>query len=92
MLMKILGSIDILGGAVLLLSAILDFSSGIYIFFGIILLAKSSLGMLKDFASWVDFLSGIAFLFLMATEIPKYILVAMAVLLLQKGFFSFLGE
>jgi len=57
---------------------------------GIILLIKSSIGFLKDFASWVDFLAGIVFLMSIIINIPIFIGIILGILLIQKGVFSFL--
>ncbi|MAG10942.1 hypothetical protein CMI44_01365 [Candidatus Pacearchaeota archaeon] len=93
MLVKILGVIDAIVSIIFLL-AILGFSlsPSIYIIFGVILLAKSSLGMLKDFASWIDFLGGIFLLLLITINIPKFMLIAMGIMIIQKAFFSFISE
>ena len=59
------------------------------LFAGFILLAKSSLGMLKDFASWVDFLAGIILLSSIIFQPPLFILIIIGILIIQKGAFSF---
>jgi len=93
MLVKILGAVDVIA-SVIFLSVILSFSfpTSILLIFGIALIAKASLGMLMDFASWIDFLGGIFLLLLIVINIPTFILIAMGILIVQKAFFSFMGE
>jgi hypothetical protein len=91
MLIKILGAIDFIGGLFLLFISGFTLPSQFLIFFGIIFLIKSSLGLLKDFASWIDFVSGIVFILLIFFPIPWFVCVIPAVLLIQKGIFSYLG-
>ena len=88
MLVKILGGIDLIAGIMLLFSG-LGFPTQVLLFFGIVLIIKSSFGMLKDFASWVDFLGGVTFLLLMIINIPFFIGLIVGILLIQKGGFSF---
>jgi len=93
MLVKILGVVDALSGLVFLIMALgVSFSSTLYVILGIILLAKSALGMLKDFASWIDFLGGLILLLSITITLPKFIIIVMGVLVCQKAFFSFMGE
>jgi hypothetical protein len=90
MLIKILGTIDFFASMIFLFTIInISFPNSIYILFGIILLVKSSLGMLQDFASWIDFLGGLFFLFSLIINIPKFMFLAMGILIIQKAFFSF---
>ena len=49
------------------------------------LLTKSSLGFLKDFASWVDFLAGAVFLLSIIVSIPSFISIIFGLLLLQSS-------
>ena len=85
MLMDFASWIDFLGGIFLLLLIVINIPT-------FILIAKSSLGMLMDFASWIDFLGGVFLLLLILFNIPTFMLVAMGILIIQKAFFSFLGE
>ena len=55
MLVKILGGIDIAGGAILGLSVLTEIPSQILIVLGLVLLIKSFMGFPKDFAGWIDF-------------------------------------
>ena len=89
MLVKILGGIDVLLGIFLVFLNNFNFSKTALIIFGIVLLLKSSLGLLKNFASWIDFLAGIVFLLSILVSIPGFICVILGLLLLQKGGFSF---
>ncbi|HDZ60654.1 MAG TPA: hypothetical protein ENH46_03020 [Candidatus Pacearchaeota archaeon] len=88
MLLKAFGIIDIIAGLILILRASL--SSKVFLILGIILLAKASLGLLKDFASWVDFISGGIFILLTVVSIPSIIGIIVGILIIQKGLFSFL--
>ena len=90
MLVKALGVIDLIAGLILTFVTSINFPSHFLIVFGIILLVKSSLGFLKDFASWVDFLAGIIFLASIIISVPIVISLIFGLLLLQKGIFSFL--
>tara|TARA_Y100000034_G_C6793769_1_gene355586 strand:- start:396 stop:668 length:273 start_codon:yes stop_codon:yes gene_type:complete len=88
MLIKALGVIDIVIGIIFVFASNIEISYPVLIILGMILLAKSSLGMLKDFASWIDFLGGISLLLMAVISVPAFILFILGLLLLQKGFFS----
>ena len=90
MLVKILGAMDVLIGLILIFNSQLNLPVNILIICGFILIAKSFLGMLKDFASWIDLISGAIFLILAIFSVPTIITLIMGVLILQKGIFSFL--
>lgn len=90
MLVKILGTIDVISGLILIFSIMTYIPDKIFLILGLILIVKSSLGMLKDFASWVDLLTGIIFLLLMIVSIPQFVIFIFAFLIVQKGIFSFL--
>tara|TARA_B100001964_G_C14237342_1_gene603137 strand:- start:1951 stop:2325 length:375 start_codon:yes stop_codon:yes gene_type:complete len=90
MLLKVLGIFDIVAGLILILDKSLVFSDQILITFGIILLAKSSLGLLKNLASWIDFLAGVILLLSIIINIPIAINFILGVLIIQKGIFSLL--
>jgi len=89
MLVKIFGIIDILAGIVLFFNSSIGFKT-VFLVFGMILLSKSILGMLQDFASWIDLLSGIVFLLMIIFSVPVFIAVICGILLIQKGILSFL--
>ncbi len=90
MLVKILGAIDFIGGLILVFLSGFSLPSQLLICFGIIFFIKSGIGMLKDFASWVDFSSGILFILLIFFPIHWVICVIVGILVIQKGIFSFL--
>ena len=88
MLVAILGIIDIISGLILLFGAGISFPSSFLAVLGLILLAKSSLGMFKDFGSWIDFLAGLILLLSIIVNMPTLISVIIGLLILQKGAFS----
>ncbi len=90
MLVKVFGGFDIVAGLILIFLNTLNPTRTILLVLGIILLIKSSIGFLKDFASWVDFLAGIVFLMSIIINIPIFIGIILGILLIQKGVFSFL--
>ena len=89
MLVKILGAIDIIAGTLLIIDISSPLPFQIMLLAGIVLLAKSSLGLLKDFASWVDLITGIIFLILAIISLPIFIVAIIIILIIQKGAFSF---
>ena len=90
MLVKALGIIDVFAGLILIFGMGINFSSQMLIIFGIVLLAKSSLGLFKDFASWVDSLAGLTFILSAMISVPVIVSIIIGLLILQKGVFSFL--
>jgi len=91
MLLKILGSIDLISGLILiLLGTGTVFPKTVLIFFGMLLLLKSSFGLLKDFASWIDFIGGWVFLLSILINLPIIIIIIVGLFVAQKGIFSFL--
>ena len=91
MLVKILGTIDIISGLVLIPYGIgFEIQNPVLIFFSIILILKSMIGFLKDFASWVDFLAGIFIIITIFFPALIIIEILLGILVLQKGIFSFL--
>ena len=92
MLVKILGAIDFLAGLILLFGTGLlglKLPFAILLIFGVILLVKSLFGLLKDFASWIDFSSGLVLILSALFTMPFFISVIFAVLIIQKAIFSF---
>jgi hypothetical protein len=89
MLIKILGSIDILMGLLLIFNSQLNPSKDILVICGIFLIAKSLLGFLRDFASWMDLISGATFFILIISSVPGVITLIGGILIIQKGIFSF---
>ncbi len=90
MMIKILGGIDVIAALILFFGIGTDLSTKILLIFAVLLISKSFLGFLKDFASWIDFLSGILFFSLIFISLPSWISIILGLLLLQKGFFSLL--
>ena len=91
MLLKILGTIDVVVGVILIIFGLgFDMYNNILIFSGIVLMSKSLLGFVKDFASWIDFLAGLMIILCIWIAIPKIIIIILGVLILQKGLFSFI--
>ena len=90
MLVKILGTIDIISGLIfILLSFWLNIPKLILIIFGVLLLIKSSFGFFKDIGSWIDILSGIALIISIFFSLG-WINFIFAILMFQKGIFSLL--
>ena len=90
MLVKILGLIDLIIGIILVFGIIEYLQNAFLMILGLILLAKSSLGMLKDFASWVDFIGGLVFFISVIISVPPIVSLIIGLFILQKGLFSFL--
>ena len=90
MLVKILGAIDVAAGSALALSILTEIPSQIFIILGLIVLIKSFLGFPKDFAGWIDFLTGIILILMAFVSIPLFVKVIFMVLIIQKGISSFL--
>ena len=90
MLVKILGAIDVVAGAVLGLSILTKIPFQIFIFLGLVLLIKSFLGFPKDFAGWIDFLTAVVLILCAFVQIPLFIKIIFMVLIVQKGVSSFL--
>jgi len=89
MLVKILGAVDLILGGILILKSLLNLSNYILLFCAIALLIKSFLGMLKNFASWIDFIGGVVFLLSIFLNLPTMICFIIGILIIQKGIFSF---
>ena len=85
MLVKILGIIDLIAGAILIFGVGANLPIQILVGFGMILLTKSCLGFLKDFASWIDLSAGIIFLLSIIILIPGIISLILGLLIIQKG-------
>jgi hypothetical protein len=88
MLIKVLGGLDLVGGIILIIGSSLDFTKG-FLVLGAMFLIKSSIGMWKDFGSWIDLISGVLFFLLIFfnLQIPCLII---GVILIQKGIVSFI--
>ena len=92
MFIKILGIIDFSLGLILIFGMNLKIPIILLSLFGGILIIKAMLGLLRDFASWIDFLSGIVFCLTSLFLFPPLIYAILGILLLQKGFFSFISD
>jgi hypothetical protein len=90
MLVKILGVVDIVIGLVLTAGIGVKLPSMILLPFGLILLIKAGIGLLKDFASWIDLLSGAVFILLIFFPVYWIICLIAGIMLIQKGIVSFL--
>jgi len=90
MLIKALGVIDFIGGIFLLFVSGTKFPYLILLVFGIILLIKSGIGLLRDFASWIDLIAGIVFILLIFFPVYWVFCLIAGILLIQKGIVSFL--
>jgi hypothetical protein len=88
MLVKIFGIIDLILGIILIFGIIEYLPNSALAIFGFILLVKSSLGMLKDFASWVDFIGGLVFLVSIIISVHSIVPLIIGLCILQKGVFS----
>ncbi len=90
MWVRVLGTIDILAGAILIFGTEVNLSKIVFLIFGVILLVKSFLGLPKDFASWIDIFCGIILLLSVFFSLPVWVGIVFGLLILQKGIFSFL--
>jgi len=90
MWVRVLGTIDILAGAILIFGTGVNLSKIVFLIFGVILLVKSFLGLPKDFASWIDIFCGIILLLSVFFSLPVWVGIVFGLLILQKGIFSFL--
>ena len=89
MIMYLLGLIDALIGIDLILMIFkISLIKNLPIIFGIYLIAKGA-AFIKSFASIIDILVGIVLIINYFTVIPNQILIISAILMLQKGIFSF---
>jgi hypothetical protein len=89
MLVKILGTVDFIIGVILMFGTRF-LPHQILIFCGITLLIKSGIGLLKNFASWIDLVAGIVFILSIFLQVPLAICLITGILLIQKGIFSFI--
>ena len=90
MLLKLLGSFDIIAGLILIFGIGMDFPWQFLWVVGFLLLIKAGFGMLRDFASWIDLFCGIIFLLRIVFDIYSIIGLIFGILLIQKGVVSFL--
>ncbi len=90
MLIKSLGVIDFIGGLILLFGAGTKLPVSMVSVLAGVFIIKSLIGLLRDFASWIDLTTGILFVFMMFFPISIFICLVPAILLIQKGIVSFL--
>jgi len=90
MLVRVLGTIDILAGAILIFGVWANLSKIVFLIFGVILFVKSFLGLPKDFASWIDLSCGVILLLSILISFPVWLVAIFGLLIFQKGIFSFL--
>ena len=89
MLVKTLGAIDLIVGLIILFLTSLNLPNQMLLFFGVLIFTKSSIGMLRDFGSWIDFSAGIILGIAILVNIPLFLSLVVGFLVLQKGVFSF---
>lgn len=89
MLVKVLGALDLIGGLFLLLGTEISSLFILLLILGVVFLIKAGIGLLKDFASWIDLFGGAIFILLMFFHVPLIICIISGLLLIQKGIFSF---
>jgi len=90
MLVKALGALDFLAGLILIFTIWTKIPFLILIILAIIFLIKAGVGLLKDFASWIDLIAGGVFILLIFFPVYGIICLISAGLLIQKGIASFL--
>jgi hypothetical protein len=91
MLIKILGSVDVISGLILILSGTgVNIQNIILIIIALILIGKSFIGFLKNFASWIDILAGVSLLLFIWFPFLGIVVIILGLLVIQKGIFSFL--
>ena len=90
MLVKILGLTDLIIGILIVFLSQFNPPANVLISFSVIAFSKSSLGMLRDFGSWIDFSAGILLGIAIIMNIPIILSIIVGLLVLQKGVFSFL--
>jgi len=89
MLIRILGAVDLIAGLILIFGGSFAFPDKMLLILGGILLVKSLLGFFKDFASWIDFSTGIVFLLSSIISMPGIVGLIFGLLIIQKGVISF---
>jgi len=86
--MKILGIIDIIAGIIFVFGLQQYLFHWILILGGIVFLIKSTVGMYKDFASWVDLSGGLIFFLAIFVSVPSWVSLALGIFIGQKGIYS----
>ena len=90
MLVKVLGALDFLAGTTLIFTIWIKIPLLILVILSALFLVKAGIGLLKDFASWIDLIVGIIFVLLIFFPVYGIICLISAGLLIQKGIASFL--
>lgn len=91
MLVKVLGSIDVISGLILIFfGAGIKIPNEILMIISLVLISKSLLGFFRDFASWIDFLTGIILISAIFFPILNLVIIMLGIFIIQKGIFSFL--
>lgn len=91
MLVKILGTIDMIAAVILFLLAVrIPFPAEIVLFIGIIVILKSFIGLFKELGGWIDLACGLFIILGLILPVPMLVLFAFAFLIFQKGIVSFL--
>ncbi|MBU3907380.1 MAG: hypothetical protein KKA64_03980 [Nanoarchaeota archaeon] len=91
MLLKALGTIDLLSGLILiLLGAGVNIPNNFLITGGAILFVKSGLGFWQDIGSLIDVVGGLVLLLSAWITFPGMISIIAGLIIAQKGIFSFL--
>jgi len=90
MLVKVLGAIDFIVGLILIFGSEVKIPISLLIVLAVFLFVKAGIGLLKDFASWIDLIAGIIFILLIFFPVYWVICLIVGVALIQKGIFSFL--
>jgi hypothetical protein len=91
MLLKLFGAFDAIIGVILIILGFgIKINHNVLWALAIILFLKSAMGLLKDFASWIDFSCGILILLTLSFNMPFLFFLVLAILIIQKGIFSFL--
>ena len=88
MIVKILGVLDLIAGTFILFNLSQTLPIKIILILGIIIALKSSLGQLKNIASWIDLCAGIFILLGILIYFPFFLRIIVSVLILQKGIIS----
>ena len=89
MLLKALGIIDFTAGLILVFGIGTRLPHSILILLGVVFLIKSGIGLLANFASWIDFLAGIIFILLILFPVYQVICFIVGLLLIQKGVYLY---
>jgi len=90
MLVKILGILDLISGLVLIFGLYKFLPNFFIILLGVLVLLKSSLGMFKDFAGWIDFFAGVILFLTISGQVPWFACFIGGILVLQKAVVSFI--